>query len=132
MRSSSVGSILNVLMGVTKSSQFALSRGMAELTRGTGLTAYAVMPGPTRSEGIVGFLQDLATPGASPNQAERKFFGKRRGSPLLQRLIESKEVPSLVTYLASSPAAASNGAALSVEGGLLRSIARGKIRGIRA
>jgi NAD(P)-dependent dehydrogenase (short-subunit alcohol dehydrogenase family) len=109
--------------GVTKSSQLALSRGMAELTKGTGVTVNAVMPGPTRSEGIVGFLQNLATPGASPAEAEREFFEKHRGSSLLQRLIEAKEVASLVAYLASPLAAATNGAALRVEGGLLRSIA---------
>lgn len=109
--------------GVTKSSQLALSRGMAELTKGSGVTVNAVMPGPTRSEGIVGFLQNLATPGASPAEAEREFFEKHRGSSLLQRLIESKEVANLVAYLASPLSAATNGAALRVEGGLLRSIA---------
>jgi 3-oxoacyl-[acyl-carrier protein] reductase len=109
--------------GVTKSSQLALSRGMAELTKGSGVTVNAVMPGPTRSEGIVGFLQNLAMPGASPAEAEAEFFEKHRSSSLLQRLIESKEVASLVTYLASPLSAATNGAAVRVEGGLLRSIA---------
>ena len=108
--------------GVTKSSQLALSRGMAELTKGTGVTVNAVMPGPTRSEGIVGFLKNLATPGATAAEAEAEFLGIRRGSSLLQRLIEAKEVASLVAYLASPLAAATNGAALRVEGGLLRSI----------
>lgn len=109
--------------GVTKSSQLALSRGMAELTRGTGVTVNAVMPGPTRSEGIVEFLQEMASPGANAAEAEREFFEKHRSSSLLQRLIEGKEVASLVAYLASPLAAATNGAALRVEGGLLRSIA---------
>jgi len=109
--------------GVTKSSQLALSRGLAELTKGTGVTVNSVMPGPTRSEGIVDFLKNIATPGASAEEAEHEFFEKYRSSSLLQRLIEGKEIASLVTYLASPLSAATNGAALRAEGGLLRSIA---------
>jgi 3-oxoacyl-[acyl-carrier protein] reductase len=109
--------------GVTKSSQLALSRGLAELTKGTGVTVNSVMPGPTRSEGIVDFLKNIATPGASAEEAEREFFDKHRGSSLLQRLIEGREIASLVAYLASPLSAATNGAALRAEGGLLRSIA---------
>lgn len=109
--------------GVTKSAQLAVSRGMAELTRGTGVTVNAVMPGPTRSAGIVTFLQNMAGPGASAAEAEREFFAKHRSSSLLQRLIKDSEVANLVAYLASPLAAATNGAALRVEGGLLRSIA---------
>jgi NAD(P)-dependent dehydrogenase (short-subunit alcohol dehydrogenase family) len=108
--------------GVTKSSQLAISRGMAELTKGTGVTVNAVMPGPTRSEGIVEFLEKLASPGASAAEAEHEFFEKHRTSSLLQRLIEDSEVASMVAYLASPLSAATNGAALRVEGGLLRSI----------
>lgn len=109
--------------GVTKSSQLALSRGLAELTKGSGVTVNSVLPGPTRSEGIVDFLKNIATPGASAEDAEREFFQIHRPSSLLQRLIEGKEVASLVAYLASPLSAATNGAALRVEGGLLRSIA---------
>ncbi|HEY0198179.1 MAG TPA: SDR family oxidoreductase [Rhodanobacter sp.] len=109
--------------GVTKSSQLAVSRGLAELTKGTAVTVNSVMPGPTRSEGIVEFLQSVASPGASAAEAESEFFAKHRSSSLLQRLIEGDEIASLVTYLASPLSAATNGAALRAEGGLLRSIA---------
>jgi 3-oxoacyl-[acyl-carrier protein] reductase len=108
--------------GVTKSSQLAVSRGMAELTKGTGVTVNAVLPGPTRSEGIVEFLQKVASPGVSAAEAEHEFFEKHRTSSLLQRLIEDHEVANLVAYVASPLSAATNGAALRVEGGLLRSI----------
>lgn len=109
--------------GVTKSSQLALSRGLAELTKATTVTVNTIMPGPTRSEGIVEFLQKMAsTPNRTPAQAEREFFEKHRSSSLLQRLIESEEIASLVAYLASPLSAATNGAALRAEGGLLRSI----------
>lgn len=109
--------------GMTKSSQLAISRGMAELTKGTAVTVNAVLPGPTRSEGSVEFLQQIATtPNATPAEAEKEFFEKHRSSSLLQRMIEAEEVGSLVAYLASPLSAAVNGAALRVEGGLLRSI----------
>jgi 3-oxoacyl-[acyl-carrier protein] reductase len=108
--------------GVTKSSQLAVSRGMAELTKGTGVTVNSVLPGPTRSEGIVEFLQKVASPGVSAAEAEHEFFEKHRTSSLLQRLIEDHEVANLVAYVASPLSAATNGAALRVEGGLLRSI----------
>jgi NAD(P)-dependent dehydrogenase (short-subunit alcohol dehydrogenase family) len=109
--------------GVTKSSQLALSRGLAELTRGTDVTVNTVMPGPTRSEGIVEFLEKISSiPNPTPEQAEKEFFEKHRSSSLLQRLIESSEIASLVTFLASPLSSATNGAALRAEGGLLRSI----------
>jgi NAD(P)-dependent dehydrogenase (short-subunit alcohol dehydrogenase family) len=110
--------------GMTKTALLAVSRGMAELTKGTKVTVNAVLPGPTRSEGIVGFLQSLASsPNATPGQAEKEFFQKYRSSSLLQRLIEDREVAALVAYVASPLSAATNGAALRAEGGLLRSIA---------
>ncbi|MEG9434571.1 SDR family oxidoreductase [Edaphobacter sp. HDX4] len=110
--------------GVTKSSQLALSRGLAELTKGTAVTVNTVLPGPTRSEGIVDFLKNISsTADPTPEQAEKEFFEKHRSSSLLQRLIESEEIASLVAYVASPLSAATNGAALRAEGGLLRSIA---------
>ena len=109
--------------GVTKSAQLAISRGLAELTKGTAVTVNTVMPGPTRSEGIVEFLEKISTiPNSTPEQAEHEFFEKHRSSSLLQRLIESSEIADLVTFLASPLSSATNGAALRAEGGLLRSI----------
>jgi NAD(P)-dependent dehydrogenase (short-subunit alcohol dehydrogenase family) len=110
--------------GVTKSSQLAISRGLAELTKGTAVTVNTILPGPTRSEAIVEFLEKMSTASnPTPKQAEKEFFEKHRQSSLLQRLIESEEVASLVAYIASPLSAATNGAALRAEGGLLRSIA---------
>jgi NAD(P)-dependent dehydrogenase (short-subunit alcohol dehydrogenase family) len=109
--------------GVTKSSQLAISRGLAELTKGSAVTVNTVLPGPTRSEGIVEFLEKISSiPNPTPEQAEHEFFEKHRSSSLLQRLIESSEIANLVTFLASPLSAATNGAALRAEGGLLRSI----------
>lgn len=110
--------------GVTKSSQLAISRGLAELTKSTAVTVNTIMPGPTRSEAIIEFLEKMSTQkNPTPEQAEKEFFEKHRQSSLLQRLIESEEVASLVAYIASPLSAATNGAALRAEGGLLRSIA---------
>jgi NAD(P)-dependent dehydrogenase (short-subunit alcohol dehydrogenase family) len=109
--------------GVTKSAQLAISRGLAELTKGTAVTVNSVLPGPTRSEGIVEFLKQMSTTSnPTPEQAEHEFFEKHRPSSLLQRLIEDSEIASLVAYLASPLSAATNGAALRAEGGLVRSI----------
>ena len=110
--------------GTTKSSQLAIARGLAELTKGTAVTVNTVLPGPTRSEAIVEFLEKMSTAkNPTPEQAEREFFEKHRSSSLLQRLIEGEEIASLVAYIASPLSAATNGAALRAEGGLLRSIA---------
>jgi NAD(P)-dependent dehydrogenase (short-subunit alcohol dehydrogenase family) len=104
----------------TKAAQLALSRGLAETTKGTGVTVNTVIPGPTRSEGIVEFLAKMASnPKATPEEAEKEFFEKHRATSLLQRLIDSKEVANLVAYVASPLSAGTNGAALRVEGGLI-------------
>jgi NAD(P)-dependent dehydrogenase (short-subunit alcohol dehydrogenase family) len=110
--------------GMTKTAQLAVSRGLAEQTRGTAVTVNAVLPGPTRSEGIVGFLKGLASnPDASAVEAEAEFFAKHRATSLLQRLIEPEEVASLVTFVASPLSSATNGAALRVDGGVTPTMA---------
>ncbi len=102
--------------GMTKSAQLAVARGLAETTKGTRVTVNSLLPGPTRSEGIVEFLH------ATDAEAEAEFFAKHRSASLLQRLIEAREVATMAAYLASPLSAATNGAAIKVEGGLLRSI----------
>ena len=109
--------------GVTKTGQVAVSRGLAEMTKGTRVTVNSVLPGATRSEAIVGWLQEVAsTPNATPEQAEKEFFEKYRPTSLLQRMAEPSEVASLVAYLASPLAATTNGAAIRCEGGSLRAL----------
>lgn len=109
--------------GVTKTGQLALSRGLAEMTKGTKVTVNSVLPGPTRSEAIVQFLQKQASiPNATAEQAEKEFFEKARPTSLLQRMAEDSEVATLIAYLASPLAAATNGAAIRCEGGILRNV----------
>jgi NAD(P)-dependent dehydrogenase (short-subunit alcohol dehydrogenase family) len=109
--------------GMTKTAQLAISRGLAEMTKGTNVTVNSVLPGPTRSEGIVDFLKSLASdPEAPPEQIEAEFFAKARPSSLLQRMIEPEEIANLVAYVASPLSSATNGAALRVDGGVIPTI----------
>ncbi|MBY5795305.1 SDR family NAD(P)-dependent oxidoreductase [Rhizobium leguminosarum bv. viciae] len=108
----------------TKTAQLSVSRGLAQLTRGTNVTVNAVLPGPTRSEGIEGFLRSQASdPSASIKQIEAEFFATARSASILQRMVEAEEVANLVAYLASPRSSATNGAALRAEGGLVNTIA---------
>jgi NAD(P)-dependent dehydrogenase (short-subunit alcohol dehydrogenase family) len=109
--------------GMTKTAQLAISRGLAGLTKGTKVTVNSVLPGPTRSEGIIEFLKSLASdPEAPPEQIEAEFFAKARPSSLLQRMIEPDEIANLVAYVASPLSSATNGAALRVDGGVTPTI----------
>ncbi|MGO9520230.1 MAG: SDR family NAD(P)-dependent oxidoreductase [Candidatus Korobacteraceae bacterium] len=109
--------------GVTKTGQLVVSRGLAEMTKGTRVTVNSVLPGPTRSEANDKFIRSLAsTPDATPEQAEREFFEKQRPTSLIQRMADGREVASLVAYLASPLAALTNGSAVRCEGGILRAI----------
>ena len=110
--------------GMTKSAQLSISRGLAEHTRGTGVTVNSVLPGPTRSEGIVDFIRSVVDDkDASQEDREAEFFTKLRPLSLIKRLIEADEVGAMVAYLASPLAAATNGAAVRVEGGMIPTIA---------
>lgn len=110
--------------GMTKTAQLAISRGLAVLTKGTGVTVNSVLPGPTRSEGIVDFLKSVASdPSLPPEEMEAEFFRNERSTSLLQRMIEPEEIADLVAYVASPLSAATNGAALRVEGGITPTIA---------
>ena len=109
--------------GVTKTMQIALARGLAETTAGTDVTVNSVLAGPTRSEGVEKFISDMATTkNVAPDEIEKEFFRATRPSSLLQRFATIDEVAALVTFVASPLSLATNGAALRVDGGLLRSI----------
>ncbi|TGK06886.1 SDR family oxidoreductase [Leptospira semungkisensis] len=108
--------------GVTKSAQISLSRGLAELTKGTNVTVNSVLPGPTRSEGVEGFLEDLAKQQkTSTDVIEKEFFKNARPTSLLQRFASVEEVANIVTYLSSPLSSATNGAAIRVDGGVVKS-----------
>ena len=110
--------------GLTKTAQLALSRGLAEMTRGTAVTVNSVLPGPTMSEGVETFVKDLAKQnGQSMEQAASQFVKQFRPTSLLQRFASVEEIANMVVYVSSREASATNGAALRAEGGILQSIA---------
>jgi NAD(P)-dependent dehydrogenase (short-subunit alcohol dehydrogenase family) len=106
--------------GMTKSAQLAVSRGLAQSCAGTGVTVNAVLPGPTRSEGVADFFGKLAADqDISLAEMEQRFFAEGRPTSILKRLIDPAEVAALVAYVCSARAAATTGAALRVEGGVV-------------
>ncbi len=109
--------------GMTKTAQLAVSRGLAESTAGTGITVNSVLPGPTRSEGVEQFLEDMArTRGTDQATIEAEFFKTVRPASLIKRFATVEEVAAMVAYVCSERASATNGAALRVDGGVVRSI----------
>ena len=108
--------------GTTKTAQLAVSRGLAEALAGTGITVNCVLPGPTRSRGVEEFVQALAKgEGKTFEQFETEFFQKVRPTSLIKRFARPEEVASLVAYVASPLSSATTGAALRVDGGVVKS-----------
>ena len=109
--------------GMTKTAQLAVARGIAESVAGTGVTVNSVLPGPTASEGVGGFVEEMAKhQNKSRQEVERDFFEHVRPSSLLKRFATVEEVAAMVTFVASELSSATNGAALRVDGGVVRSI----------
>ncbi len=109
--------------GMTKTAQLAIARGLAESLAGTGVTVNSVLPGPTRSEGVLDFFGKMAADqGVSQAQMEKDFIAQRRPTSITRRLASVEEVANMVVYVCSKQASATTGAALRVEGGLLRHI----------
>lgn len=109
--------------GVTKTAQLAVSRGLAESLAGTGVTVNAILPGPTRSEGVGKFFAQIAAErGTNQAAVEQDFIATHRPSSLIKRLATVDEIANLAVYLASAQASATTGAALRVDGGIVRSV----------
>ena len=108
--------------GVTKTAQIAVARGLAELTKGTGVTVNTVLPGPTFSEGAAAFIKDMAAKGGkSVKEMEAQFFRTARPTSILQRFTTPDEIASTVAYFASQLSSATNGAAIRADGGVVKS-----------
>ena len=109
--------------GMTKTAQLALSRGLAQTARGTGVTVNSVLPGPTKSEGVGTFVEQMARDkGITPEQMEQDFFEHARPSSLLKRFETVEEIADVVAFVCSPLASAITGAAVRVDGGVVASI----------
>lgn len=106
--------------GMTKTAQLAISRGIAESTKGTNVTVNSVLPGPTLSNGVKEMtgIKD----GKTKKEVEQEFFNTERPTSIIQRFAAPEEVASMVAYVASPLASATNGAALRVDGGVIKTI----------
>ncbi len=110
--------------GMTKTAQLAISRGLAESVAGTGVTVNAVLPGPTRSESLMGWMEGIATSqGITVAEAEAQFLKTMRPTSLIGRFATTGEVANMVVYVCSEQASATSGAALRVDGGVVRYVA---------
>ncbi len=110
--------------GMTKTAQLAVARGLAETLSGTGVTVNSVLPGPTASEGVGDFVARLAqSRGVDAATVEKEFFETARPSSLIRRFATAAEVAAMIVYTCSVQASATTGAALRVDGGVVRSIA---------
>lgn len=109
--------------GMTKAAQLAISRGIAETTAGTNVTVNSVLPGPTASEGAGTFVAEMAAEqGVSKEEVEKQFFETARPTSLLKRFSETKEISDVVAFICSPLASSINGAAIRVDGGVVKSM----------
>lgn len=110
--------------GVSKAAVQGVSRGLAKVLAGSGVTVNSILPGPTRTEGAVEMLRALATErGVEADEMEALFLQENRPSNLLGRFADPDEVAAMSVYLASAQASATTGSALRVDGGTVESIA---------
>ncbi|WP_431806459.1 SDR family NAD(P)-dependent oxidoreductase [Microbacterium paraoxydans] len=108
--------------GVTKAATIALANGLAKRTRGTAVTVNTVLGGPTYSDGVAAAVAAVADAQGLPVEAMKGAIIAQNRTSLLERFLEPREIADLVTYLASPRSAATNGAALRADGGVLTSI----------
>ena len=110
--------------GMTKSAVQSISRGLAKVLSGTRVTVNAILPGPTRSEGVGKMLKQMAEEqGISEQEVEERFVRENRPNSIIQRVADVEEVANMAVYLASPQASATTGAALRVEGGIVDTMA---------
>jgi NAD(P)-dependent dehydrogenase (short-subunit alcohol dehydrogenase family) len=109
--------------GVTKTAQLAVARGLAESLAGTNVTVNSVLPGPTASEGVAGFVAQLAaSSGKTTAQVEKEFFQSVRPTSLLRRFEDPAEIAAVIAFVCSSQASSMTGAAVRADGGVVRAI----------
>jgi NAD(P)-dependent dehydrogenase (short-subunit alcohol dehydrogenase family) len=109
--------------GMTKTAQIAIARGLAETTAGTNVTVNSVLPGPTASEGVTDFVEQMSSrQKVGRAEFERDFFRNVRPTSLLKRFETPQEIGAVVAFVCSPLSSAINGASLRADGGVVRAI----------
>jgi NAD(P)-dependent dehydrogenase (short-subunit alcohol dehydrogenase family) len=109
----------SVQYGMSKAAQIAVARGIAEGCAKTGVTVNSILPGPTLDENDPRAARRLG--GRSFAEAQEQFINTQRPTSLIKRFAHTDEVASLVAYVASPLSSATTGAALRVDGGVVKS-----------
>jgi NAD(P)-dependent dehydrogenase (short-subunit alcohol dehydrogenase family) len=109
----------SVQYGMSKAAQIAVARGIAEGCTKTGVTVNSILPGPTLDESDPRAAARFG--GRSFAEAQEQFINTRRPTSLIKRFAHTDEVASLVAYVASPLSSATTGAALRVDGGVVKS-----------
>jgi NAD(P)-dependent dehydrogenase (short-subunit alcohol dehydrogenase family) len=107
--------------GMSKAAQIAIARGLAESVAGTRVTVNSILPGPTKSRGMQGYLERAAAQGRSEADVQKEFFERARPTSLIKRFEDPDEIAALVLYVASPLSSGTTGAALRVDGGVVKS-----------
>ncbi len=112
----------SVQYGAMKAAVIATARGIAESVPKTGITVNSVLPGPHhRPEGGRGQALLARSNGRTIEQVGEEFIKSRRPTSLIQRFAKTEEVAAMIVYVASPLASATTGAALRVDGGVVKS-----------
>jgi NAD(P)-dependent dehydrogenase (short-subunit alcohol dehydrogenase family) len=109
----------SVAYGMTKAAEIAVARGIAESASKTGVTVNSILPGPTFDPDDPRAAQRFG--GRSMAEVEDQLFTTRRPTSIIKRFARTEEVASLVAYIASPLSSATTGAALRVDGGVVKS-----------
>jgi NAD(P)-dependent dehydrogenase (short-subunit alcohol dehydrogenase family) len=107
--------------GLTKAADLALMRGFAQALAASGVTVNAVLPGPTRTEGVDAMFASMGKSADDP-KAQRDFIDRGRPSSIIKRLASPQEIAAVVAFLCSREASAITGAPVRADGGVVMSI----------
>jgi NAD(P)-dependent dehydrogenase (short-subunit alcohol dehydrogenase family) len=107
--------------GFTKAADLALMRGFAQALAASGVTVNAVLPGPTRTEGVEAMFKSMGQSVDDP-KVQRAFIDNERPSSIIKRLARPEEVAEVVAFLCSREASAITGSPVRVDGGVVMSI----------